>query len=79
MSTLSTMVTSQATNKGSALQSEISMYQTRNTSLATQVTSMQARVATYQTQLQTEFSNMDQTVNTERSLYQEVGGSGTFM
>jgi flagellar capping protein FliD len=55
------------------------MYQTRNTSLATQVTSMQARVATYQTQLQTEFSNMDQTVNTERSLYQEVGGSGTFM
>jgi hypothetical protein len=40
---------------------------------------MQARIAMYQTQLQAEFSNADETVNNERSLFTDVGGTGTFM
>jgi hypothetical protein len=55
------------------------MYQNRTTEISTQETAMQARIAQYQTLLQSEFSTSDELINTDRTLFTDVGGTGTFM
>jgi flagellar hook-associated protein 2 len=79
MGTISSTIDSVANNAGSVLKSEAQYYANRSTEISADETSMQARIAAYQTQLQTEFSNTDETVNEERSLFSDVGGTGTFM
>jgi flagellar hook-associated protein 2 len=61
------------------LPSEIQAYQAQNTEISTQETALETRLQAYQTMLQTEFTNADESVNTERTLFSAVGGSGTFM
>jgi flagellar hook-associated protein 2 len=79
MGTISTTIDNLANNSGSVLQGETQMYLSRTTEMNTQETAMQARIAQYQTLLQSEFSTADETVNTDRTLFSDVGGTGTFM
>jgi flagellar hook-associated protein 2 len=79
MGTIATTIGTLATAPNAVLLSESQYFQTQSTGIKTQETAMQARIAMYQTQLQAEFSNADETVNNERSLFTDVGGTGTFM
>jgi flagellar hook-associated protein 2 len=79
MGTIASTIGSLATAPNAVLLSESQYFQTQSTGIKTQETAMQARIAMYQTQLQAEFSNADETVNDERSLFTDVGGTGTFM
>ncbi len=79
MGTISSTIGSLANNSGTVLYSEAQYYSSRTTEITADETAMQARITAYQTQLQTEFSNTDETVNDDRSLFSDVGGTGTFM
>ncbi len=79
MGTISSTIDGLANNGGSVLKGEAQYFSNRTSDVSKQETAMQARLATYQTQLQTEFSNTDETVNDDRSLFSDVGGTGTFM
>ena len=79
MGTISNTIDALANNSGAVLQGEVQMYQNRTTEISTQETAMQARIAQYQTLLQSEFSTSDELINTDRTLFTDVGGTGTFM
>jgi flagellar hook-associated protein 2 len=79
MGKISTAIASLSTGAGSVLQSETTAFQTRITSITSNETALQARIAQYQTTMQQEFEAMDQTVNEERSLFSQVGGTGEFV
>ena len=79
MGSISDAIDTLSTNPDSVLSGDTSYFQSRLTEITTQETAMQARIQAYQTQLQTEFSAADETVNDERSLFTDVGGTGTFM
>jgi flagellar hook-associated protein 2 len=79
MGTISQTIDNLTNSSGSVLQAETQMYQSRSTAISAQETAMQARIAQYQTLLQSEFSTADETVNTDRTLFSDVGGTGTFM
>jgi len=79
MGTISSTIDSLATNGNSVLTSE-SQYFTKQTSQITkQESALTIQIQAYQSLLQTEFTTADETVNTERTLFSAVGGSGTFM
>lgn len=78
MGQLSTAIQNLSTGSTSVLQSEVQSFQARNTSITTDETALQARIAQYQTTMQQEFEAMDETVNEERALFGEVGGTGEF-
>ena len=79
MGQISTAIQSLATNSNSVLQSETQAFQTRITSLKSDETALQARIAQYQTTMQQEFEAMDESVNEDRSLFSQVGGTGSFV
>jgi flagellar hook-associated protein 2 len=79
MGTISSTIDSLANTSGSILKGETQYLTNRTSEVSKQETAMQARIATYQTTLQAEFSAADETVNNERSLFTDVGGTGTFM
>lgn len=79
MQTISNAIDSLSTNPTSVLKSEVTAYQTRITNIQKDETAMQARIAQYQTTMQQEFDVMDATVNEERSLFGQVGGTGNFV
>jgi flagellar hook-associated protein 2 len=78
MGQLSTAITSLSTSTNSVLQSESQAFATRLTNLTKDETALQARIAQYQTTMQQEFEAMDESVNEERALFGEVGGTGEF-
>jgi flagellar hook-associated protein 2 len=79
MGQISTAIQSLATNSNSVLQSETQAFQTHITSLQSDETALQARIAQYQTTMQQEFEAMDESVNEDRSLFSQVGGTGSFV
>ena len=79
MQSISATIDNLANDPYSPLQAEVSALHTQNTALNTQITDMQTRIQAYQTQLQTEFSATDLEVTDERTLFTDVGGTGTFM
>jgi flagellar hook-associated protein 2 len=79
MGQLSTAIQSLSTNTNSVLSSETQAFTTRTTSITQDETALQARIAQYQTTMQQEFEAMDETVNEERELFTQVGGTGEFV
>ncbi len=79
MGQISNAIQSLSVNSNSVLQSETQAYQTRLTSIQSDETALQARIAQYQTTMQQEFEAMDETVNEDRSLFSQVGGTGEFV
>ena len=57
----------------------MSSFTTKTASLAKEIADAQARLALYQTQLEAEFTAMDSTVSTNRALFEQVGGTGSFV
>jgi flagellar hook-associated protein 2 len=79
MGTMSSAIDAIANNTGSPLKAEIQADANQVTSLQSQETALQARLTQYQTQLESEFTAMEQTVETEKNLYSAEGGTGTFV
>jgi flagellar hook-associated protein 2 len=79
MQTISNAINTLSSGSTSFLQSEITSYQGRISNIQTNETAMQARITQYQTTMQQEFDAMDATVNEERSLFGQVGGTGSFV
>jgi flagellar hook-associated protein 2 len=79
MGQLSSAIQSLSVGTTSVLGSEIALYQSQLSSIQTNETALQAQIAQYQTTEQQEFEAMDQTVETERNLFSEVGGTGEFV
>jgi flagellar hook-associated protein 2 len=79
MGQLSSAIQSLSVGTTSVLGSEIALYQSQLSSIQTNETALQAHIAQYQTTEQQEFEAMDQTVETERNLFSEVGGTGEFV
>jgi flagellar hook-associated protein 2 len=79
MGQLSSAIQSLSTNTNSVLQSETQAFTTRTTNITKDETALQARIAQYQTTMQQEFEAMDETVNEERALFSQVGGTGEFV
>ncbi len=79
MSTISNAIDTVANKSGSPLKSEIQSYANQVKSLQGQETSLQARIAQYQTQLQAEFSAMEQSVQSDKTDFTSLGGTGTFV
>jgi flagellar hook-associated protein 2 len=79
MSTISSTIDALANNSGSVLSGESQMFGDQTKQINTQEAAMEARITQYQTLLQSEFSTTDETVNDDRSLFSDLGGTGTFM
>jgi flagellar hook-associated protein 2 len=79
MGTISKTIDSLANNAGSPLKTEIQSFATRVTSLTSQESATQARIATYQKQIQAEFTAMETTVQAEKTDFTNLGGTGTFV
>jgi flagellar hook-associated protein 2 len=79
MGQLSTVIQSLSVGSSSVLQSEVQAYQTQLKNISSSETTLQARIAQFQATEQQEFEAMDETVNEERSLFSEVGGTGEFV
>jgi flagellar hook-associated protein 2 len=79
MGQLSTAIQTLAVGTSSVLGSEVAAYQAQLTSISSNETALQARIEQYQTTMQQEFDAMDTTVNEERALFSEVGGTGEFV
>jgi flagellar hook-associated protein 2 len=79
MGQITSAIQSLSMNTNSVLKSESQAYQSQLTSISQNETVMQARIAQYQTTMQQEFDAMDETVNEDRALFTEVGGTGEFV
>jgi flagellar hook-associated protein 2 len=79
MGVISSTINSLSNNAGAPLKSEIQAYATRVQSLTTQEASLQNRITQYQKQLEAEFTSMEQTVEADKQLFSDVGGTGTFL
>jgi flagellar hook-associated protein 2 len=79
MSTISNAVTSLTTNATSALRAEAASFTTEQQSLTTQEAAMTARIKQYQTTITAEFASMEQTVQSSKTNWTNLGGTGTFV
>jgi flagellar hook-associated protein 2 len=79
MKTFSTAIDALANNSGSPLQSELATFTARTKAITVHMADMQRRLDAYTAQLKAEFAAMDQEVTKQRALFNEVGGSGTFV
>ncbi len=79
MGTLSTTIDGLANNASAVLKTESQLFANQTTEVTKQIAAMQTRLQAYQTLLQTEFTTADTLVNTQRTLFSAVGGTGTFM
>ena len=71
MGTLGTTIDNLTTGAGAAVQAEITAFSNRSQELGTQMAAMQQRTATYQTQLQNEFTQM----NTALAQYKQMAAA----
>jgi chromosome segregation ATPase len=79
MGQISNAIQSLSVNTNSVLQSETQEFQSQLTTIQANEISLQARITEYQTTMQQEFEAMDETVNEDRSLFTQVGGTGEFV
>jgi flagellar hook-associated protein 2 len=79
MKNFSDTVDSLVNNFGAPIAAEMSSFTTKTASLAKEISDAQARLAMYQAQLEAEFTAMDSTVSTNRALFEQVGGTGSFV
>jgi flagellar hook-associated protein 2 len=79
MGMISTTINNLAVNPGSPLTAEINSFTSETESLTTQESALQARITQHQTQLEAEFTSMETTVQTEKGLFSDLGGTGTFV
>ncbi len=79
MKTIGATIDSVANNAGSILKTEISSYASQVQRLTQQQATLQARVTQYQKQIQAEFAAMEQTVQTQKQNFTDLGGTGTFV
>jgi flagellar hook-associated protein 2 len=79
MGTMATAITALTNSATSPVKSEINSLDAKNRTLTTEEAAMQARITQYQNQLQAEYSNMEQTVQSDKTLFSDLGGTGTFV
>jgi len=79
MGTISSAIKTLTTGSGSLIQAEVTSFTNRVTNLTKQQANLQAQVATYQKTLQAQFSAMESTVQSKKTDFFNLGGTGTFV